>query len=370
MLKCVFCGKELPVYGKELPDRTMTCPHCGKSVYLGLGIVFLLFATIIAFITGVIGMAIVLLLILVLMIITVVVKPKDKMVGLILAIKGIWLMLRKQSLGSCKKCGKEFSFIEFIADRVLCKKCNEQLLVELAQAEETIKTTKCITEEQIATLKKLSKNALLKLYKHVYSDFESDKELESCELATLNKMQEAFDLTNEEADLDNKIKPYIYINSIRDKNCLPVADVKIEYGGQLILKKDEVIHFADNAVLKEIKAISLGYRGGSQGISIPIAKGIRYRVGVSRGNFVKENRLLQTSSGALIVTNQRLFLQPYPGCKPASIPLNKILSHCCFGNGIEVFIEGREKSYFFEIHKTGSIEIFEMCLNYLLGQVE
>ncbi|MDP3058512.1 MAG: hypothetical protein Q8N36_03540, partial [bacterium] len=162
--------------------------------------------------------------------------------------------------------------------------------------------------------------------------------------------------------------PYIYVNSIKKEGKLPSVNLRIESGGQVILKKDEIVHFADTAVLKELKTVSLGYSGRSHGISFPIAKGIRYRVGAFRGHMLKEDRLVETSQGALLITTQRLFLHPFPGHKPVSIPLNKILSYQCFNNGIEVYKEGREKGYFFAIGKSGPVEIFGLCLGHLLGR--
>ena len=145
-------------------------------------------------------------------------------------------------------------------------------------------------------------------------------------------------------------------------------NLQIEGSSPVILKKGEVVHFADKAVLKEVKSVSLGYSGGSHGVSFPIGGGIRYRVGAHKGHIQREDRLLETSRGALIISNQRLFLHPSPGHKPLSIPLNKILSYQCFGNGIEVYKEGREKGYFLSIEKSGSVELFGLCMGHLLGQ--
>jgi hypothetical protein len=74
---------------------------------------------------------------------------------------------------------------------------------------------------------------------------------------------------------------------------------------------------------------------------------IRYKVGQSRGHIVSEDRLTQTSAGVLVVTNQRILLQPASGNKPGSITLTKVLSYNSYNNGIEVYKEGREKGYFF-----------------------
>ncbi len=149
---------------------------------------------------------------------------------------------------------------------------------------------------------------------------------------------------------------------------MPTINLKIERGTPVVFKKGEVVHFADSCILKELKSVSLGYSGGSHGVSFRIAKGISYRVGAHRGHIVKEDRFVETSRGVLLITNQRLFLHPFAGHKPLSIPLNKILSYQCFNNGIEVYKEGREKGYFFAMDKSGSVELFGLCLGHLLGQ--
>ena len=39
----------------------------------------------------------------------------------------------------------------------------------------------------------------------------------------------------------------------------------------------------------------------------------------------------------LVVTNQRIVLQPAPGNKPVSIPLNTVLSYNCYNNEVKVY---------------------------------
>jgi hypothetical protein len=276
----------------------------------------------------------------------------------------------------CKNCGKKLSFF---TSGTLCKECKtaqeaERSIIEaeqsaqLSQIEKEILTTKNVTEQQLELLRKQDKQSLLKLYSILYDQFEADKEFEEEEIETLRKIQEAFSLTDEDIKFDERIRPYIYVNMIKKEGKLPSVNLRIEGGGQVILKKGEVVHFADTAVLKELKSVSLGYSGGSHGISFPIAKGVRYRVGAHRGHIVKEDRFVETSRGVLIITTQRLFLHPFPGHKPVSIPLNKILSYQCFNNGIEVYKEGREKGYFFAIGKSGSVELFGLCFGHLLGR--
>lgn len=276
----------------------------------------------------------------------------------------------------CQICGKKLSLF---SGGTLCKECKAvqeaeiakkkaELSTELSNIQGEIVRNKDITEQQIKLLKKQDKKSLINLYSKVYEEFESNKELDEGEINTLKKIQDAFNLSNDDVNFDDRVRPYIYVYSVKKEGTLPTINLQIEGGSPVILKKGEVVHFADKAVLKELKSVSLGYRGGSHGVSFPIGGGIRYRVGAHRGHIQREDRLVETSRGALIISNQRLFLHPSPGYKPLSIPLNKMLSYQCFGNGIEVYKEGREKGYFLSIEKSGSVELFGLCLGHLLGQ--
>jgi uncharacterized tellurite resistance protein B-like protein len=276
----------------------------------------------------------------------------------------------------CSNCGKKLSLF---ASETLCKECKAaqkaeialkeaELYAELEKVLKEITDSKDITEGQIALLKGKDKESLIGLYSEVYDAFEADKELDETEISTLKKIQDAFDLSNDDVDFDELVRPYIYVSSVKKDGTLPTVNLRIEGGSPVILRKGEIVHFANNAVLKEVKSVSLGYSGGSHGVSFPIGGGIRYRVGGYRGHVVREDRLLETSRGVLIISNQRLLLHPSGGHKPVSIPLNKILSYQCFENGIEVYKEGREKGYFFLIDKGGSVETFGLCIGHLLKQ--
>jgi len=263
----------------------------------------------------------------------------------------------------CSHCGKKLSFFAF---DLICKD-KESSEIERSKLEAEISKTKNITDNQVESLKKLIKRDALKLYETIYSDFESDAELNEQEIKTLQKIQKRAQLTNEEVKYNERVRPYAYALILKKEGKLPEPELNLEGVGQIIFKKNEVVHFADAAILRELRSIRLGYRGGSHGVSIRIAKGVRYRVGAHKGHIEKEDRYVETSRGFLLVTNQRLFLHPLPGHKPLSIPLNKILSYQCFQNGMEIYKEGREKGYFFSMDSS-SVEIFGLCLSHLLNQ--
>jgi len=191
--------------------------------------------------------------------------------------------------------------------------------------------------------------------------------LEKNEISTLRKMQDDLGLTNDEIKYEEKVLPHFFIYSIRSENQLPTLAVHLPEGiSNIVLKKGEEIHYGSGAILKESRVVNIGYEGGSHGVSFPIGMGIRYRVGANKGHINKEERMIETSRGALIITNKRLLLQPIPGQKPMSLPLNKILSYNCFENGVEIYKDGREKGFFFQTFTAGSPEIFGIILEFLL----
>ena len=243
---------------------------------------------------------------------------------------------------------------------------------QLANLEQAIAASRTLTPEQLALLKTYDHKTVLDLYYRLYNTFVADKELDERDIATLGDVQQAGGLTNQEVRYEELIRPYSYVSAIRTEGKLPTIHLTIEGAGPVILRKGEVVHYAHEATLNEIKRVSLGYSGGSHGVSIPLpfkigGSPIRYRVGQSRGHVVSEDRLTQTSAGVLVVTNQRIVLQPAPGNKPVSIPLAKVLSYNCYNNGVEVYKEGREKGYFFSVKDSGAVELFGICLGFLLG---
>lgn len=294
---------------------------------------------------------------------------------------------------TCIDCGKKLGFFERGPRCKICKsnyeaeqeriRQIEQEERERAENERKIKLNDIeyritknfdFNEEDVKFLKSCDKETAIKLYDRLLINFENDRELSEKELTILNKLQETCNLSNADVRFDERVKPYVYAYFIREKKALPTVHLSYHGISPVILKKDEIVHFADNdgTVLKEPKIVTLGYRGGSHGVSFPIPglKGVRYRVGSHRGHIMKEEQLVTTSSGFLIVTNQRIFLHPFPGNKPLSIPLAKILSYHAYNNGLEVYKEGREKGYFFMMQNSGSVELVGMCLSFLLAKVE
>lgn len=218
---------------------------------------------------------------------------------------------------------------------------------------------------RVVWMKSLDKRQGKTVFNAVYDAFNADSHLDEQELETLLDIQKAAGLSDEEVGYDDRIYPYIYGSTIEAEGKLPVVHLTITDSNQVLLKRDEIVHFAQAAKLKEMKVVQVGYEGGSQGISFRIAKGVRYHVGGSRGHLVKDERYIVTSAGALIITNQRVLLAPSAGNKPVSIDLKKILSYNCYEDGLIIYKGGREKGFLFVLHKPIYYEVAGMCLGFL-----
>lgn len=107
----------------------------------------------------------------------------------------------------------------------------------------------------------------------------------------------------------------------------------------LVLKPKEIAVASAPATLCRYKTRTQ-YVGGSQGLSIPLGHGFRYRVSSFRGHPIQTDVLSQLDQGTLVITSQRLV---FLGSKrDVSTPIAKLLQVEPFSNGIAVSHEGKE----------------------------
>ena len=263
----------------------------------------------------------------------------------------------------CKECSKKLPLFSHV---LVCEDCNKIITEKFKEIENDVLKNLDLKEEQAKYLKdKFDKDMLISFYNEIYSKLLSEKEIRKNEIEFLLKIKTSLSLSIEDIGFDERIKPYIYINFIKGKNELP--EFKLDnFGFNIILKDNEKVHFAYAATLKEIKIKNLGYSGGRSGVSFKIAKDASYLAGTHKEKIVNEDKLLQTSKGVLIITNKRLLLNPLPGNRPLSILLDQVLTYQGYQNGIEIYKEDTKRGLFFEIENIGSVEIFGICLSFLL----
>ena len=100
----------------------------------------------------------------------------------------------------------------------------------------------------------------------------------------------------------------------------------------IILRKAETPHWSEPAELLEERVVGRRYEGGSQGMSIRIAKGLSYRIGAQKGRLITDKAMVSVSKGDLIITNQRVIFQG--SMKSINLPFTKLLEFRCLDDGI------------------------------------
>jgi hypothetical protein len=110
----------------------------------------------------------------------------------------------------------------------------------------------------------------------------------------------------------------------------------------LMTKRGEIVHLETSAAL--MKEVALReWRGGSQGVSFRIAKGVRYRVGATRGHVVTVGTQLQIAdTGLLAITNQRVaFLGSR---KTVDMPYSKLIGMQQYTDAISFSLSNRQNA--------------------------
>ena len=115
-----------------------------------------------------------------------------------------------------------------------------------------------------------------------------------------------------------------------------------------MLKRGEVEHAeAQVNLLKEVAVRE--FRGGYQGISVPLGKtGVRYRVGSGRGRMVAVGAQLQIAdSGWLCISSSRaVFLG---SAKTLEFAFSKLVNLEVFSDGLRFHVSNRQSASLFQL---------------------
>jgi len=109
---------------------------------------------------------------------------------------------------------------------------------------------------------------------------------------------------------------------------------------RLIAKKGEIVHLETAAALMKEVAVR-EWRGASQGLSFRVAKGVRYRVGATRGHLVTVGTQLQVAdTGFLAVTSSRV---AYLGDrKTLDMPYARLMGMHLYADAIQFSLSNRQ----------------------------
>jgi hypothetical protein len=149
------------------------------------------------------------------------------------------------------------------------------------------------------------------------------------------------------------------INEIQQGNLPAIATVN------LVKQKNEVVHWVEPSSLAEEKVVRRRYEGGSQGVSLRIAKGVSYRVGGHRGHIVSETGIVPVSIGDLVITNQRIIFRG--DGKSFAIKLDKILDIQIFTDMIQFSENNKPKPRMVMFKDVGNHDIVGAVFSYVIN---
>ena len=155
------------------------------------------------------------------------------------------------------------------------------------------------------------------------------------EEAALSELKQHFSLTQQELDRKGSFTKIVKGAVLRD-----ILDGKlperVQVDGNLpfnLQKTEKVVWVFENVDYYEEKTRTR-YVGGSQGVSIRIAKGLYYRTGAFKGERVQTSETVHADTGLLGVTNKHIY---FAGpSKRFRINYNKIVAFESFSDGIGV----------------------------------
>jgi len=265
---------------------------------------------------------------------------------------------------TCALCGARLSPL---SSSKYCRRCYSRIKAQFPEVQQKIIQTKSIDDNASQIIKKLSKKDAIKLFEDVYQEFMKDSELDIDEIEVLGKIQEIASLSEEEVKSLERLLFYVLFTSAKKFNMLPPFNSEIDLKN-VVLRENEAIHYAALATFYELRKSRKGYRGGMGGASVELSKGFALQIGAHGGEMEEEYYLVESSSGVLLITNQRLLLLPGEGKRLVNLPLDKIVYYRYYRNGLEIFSDN-EKAYFVKM-KFYEAKIFYFCLRVLFGKFD
>jgi hypothetical protein len=180
----------------------------------------------------------------------------------------------------------------------------------------------------------------------------SDRRVDQNEIQFLEQLVERFGISETaQASVRERLQLFHVMAEIEAGAPLPVDSPP-----GVVLQKGELCHVAVPATLFEERVVARKYQGGTQGINVRLAKGVRYRIGQQKGTLVSQTGMVPVSDGYFVVTNKRLIFSGSRKTVPA--PISKLLDLHIFSDGINYSVSNRAKPV---IVRLQSADIADLC---------
>lgn len=192
----------------------------------------------------------------------------------------------------------------------------------------------------------------------------ADRRLTPAEEESLNRLIQRFSIDIESSSIQRSARdlPRFRLLYEIDQGNLPVVSLP-----GIALRGSEQAHAAVRASLLEERVIRKSYKGGSQGVSIRIARGVSYRVGGHKGQVTTETGIVPVSTGTLALTSKRLVF--HGDRKSLNAPWSKVGSAELFKDGVVLSLSTRGEPARLRFEDGSDGEIFGAVFNHLLAAV-
>lgn len=257
-------------------------------------------------------------------------------------------------MAQCSNCGVEISFLRRSRGLSLCVDCAaaektsqaeskaqfQQWLdwaafgpEDLQKATDAIRTLAPLTGLSVSQLARLKGDA----FRQYAGRILADGILSESEEAKIQDVARVLEVSQD--DLDTRfpgLMNELVVARVNDGR-LPETE-----STELIVQRDEIVHGETPAAL--LKEVTLReFRGGYQGVSVPLGHGFRYRVGAGRGHSVTLGTELQVAdSGVLVATSKRAVF--IGSRKTLEFKLAKLVSLQVFQDGIQLSVSNRQNA--------------------------
>ena len=167
-----------------------------------------------------------------------------------------------------------------------------------------------------------------------------DRMITEEEAEALSQFQLRFNLLQRELDRSGAYMHFLKVlvlseaasGTIVKRLNVPNLPVNLQSSEQLVWAFDNVDYY-------EVITHS-EFRGGSQGVGIPVAKGVYYNPQQIRGQLYEREETVKTTSGILAITTKHVYF--HGGGKSFRIPYSEIVSFQEFQDGLGVMRDHRE----------------------------
>ncbi len=246
-------------------------------------------------------------------------------------------------MGQCKFCGEKAGFLRSAHKE--CKKTNElgknniiSLVASKGSISSDLKALELKIEKEASESfinKAEMESLLVKGYEQAVDNAFDDGVLSEDEENALNDLLEHFSLSQTQVDNAGKYTKVVKGAILRDIFDGEIPErIKIEGNLPFNLQKTEKIVWVFQDVKYYEQKTRTQYVGGSQGVSLRIAKGVYYRTGAFKGERVQTSETIHADTGLLGVTNKHIYFAGEN--KRFRINYAKIVAFDPFSDGIGV----------------------------------